>query len=249
MKRRLSSTLMIGFVLSIHPARAALCPAPEGASPGLASIDVDTRLAFLQSGMRHAAQQSRIWAWSTVAALLAVETLQVLGAASAPDRGDRIDLWVGSGALLFSLGQMAFVPPLVTLDQWTVDKHVERATPNNDRCALLAEAERFLVRDALSETRATGNVMHAVTLLFNIGVGLLLGVGFNRWGSAAFNTFFGAAVGELQIVTQPTESIDLLARYQSGNLKSEKEEKSALRWRLAPSLSRDAWGVAATLAF
>jgi hypothetical protein len=245
MKRPVLALLLLS--LSVRPAGARECPLPDGAASSLATIDAEARLAFLQRGMRKAARQSRIWAWSSVAALSAVGNFQVLGATHVPDPGDRIDLWVGAASLLFSIAQIAVVPPLVTIDQWKIDRMVARARPDADRCALLAEAERLLVRDARGETIATGPAMHVATLLFNIGTGLVLGIAFNRWESGALNIFLGAALGELQIVTEPTDSVTLLERYRAGDLAPRKDEKARLQWRLLPSVARGqaglSWGV------
>ena len=238
--------LFMGFWRSAH---ANPCPVIEGGNASLATVDGAVRLEFLRSRMRFAARQSRIWAWSSAGVLLAVGNFQILGATHVPDPGDRIDLSVGVASLGFSLLQLAVVPPRIMFDQWTLDRHVARAPPNADRCALLAEAERFLVRDARSEVIGRSPAMHAVTLLFNIGVGLLLGIGFDRWTSAAVNMFLGSGLGELQILTEPTESVALLDRYRAGDLGPRKQAQTGVHWQLAPSLERQGLGLAFALSY
>ena len=240
---------LLVLLLAAAPALGAECPLPPGAAPALGAADGEARLRFLQHGMRHAARKARIWAWSSAGVLLAVANFQLLGALHVPDRGDRIDLWVGAASVGFSLVQMAAVPPLVTIDQWRLDSRVAHAPPGADRCALLAQAERFLVRDARSEEQATGFAMQAVTVLFNIGTGVVLGLGFQRWDSAASNIFLGVALGELQILSQPTESVKLLERYREGDLTPPKSEKASLSWRLLPMAARDHWGLSVAAAY
>ena len=235
---------LVVLAAATAPAHSTECALPEGAAPSLAAADADARLHFLQHGMRHAAHQARVWAWSSAGALAFAAGFQLLGATHVPDAGDRVDLYVGAASVGFSLAQLAIFFPRVTIDQWTLDRHVARAAPGADRCALVAEAEYFLMRDARSELIATGSAMQAATFLFNIGTGLLLGIAFDRWHSAAINMFVGAALGELQIVTQPTDSVELLRRYRAGSLAPSKNERAALHWRLAPTASRDSFGVA-----
>jgi hypothetical protein len=248
--RRLEAASVLCAVLVSSAVRATECPLPPGAAPQLASADAEARLKFIQKGMRHAARKARIWAWSGAAVLVAVGSFQLTGAIKVPDRGSRIDLWAGAASILFSLAQMAAVPPLVTIDQWTVDRHVRQAGPDGDRCLLLAEAERLLVRDARSEEQATGLGMQAATLIFNFGTGMVLGMAYHRWDSAASNIVIGTALGELQILTQPTESVTLLQRYRAGDLSAtKKSERAPLRWALVPSLGRDRVGLSLGLAF
>ena len=241
--------VLLALVLS-SSSRATECPLPPGAAPALAAADAETRLKFIQKGMRRAAHKARIWAWSGAGALVAVGSFQLTGAIKVPNRGDRIDLWAGAASIFFSVAQMAAVPPLVTIDQWTVDRHVRKAGPDGDRCRLLDEAERLLVRDARSEEQGTGLGMQVATLVFNFGTGLVLGFGYNRWDSAASNIVIGTALGELQILTQPTESVTLLQRYRAGDLSApKKSEGAAVRWALVPSLGRDRAALSVALSF
>jgi hypothetical protein len=217
---RLLALVLFAAVVALAPARARAtgCAVPDGAAASLAGVDGEARLRFLQAGMRRAAHRSRLWAWSSAGALSFAAGFQLLGATHVPDPGDRVDLYVGAASIGFSLAQLAIFYPRVTVDQWTLDRHVARAGRAADRCALVAEAEYFVRRDARNEELATGAAMQAVTFLFNIGTGLVLGIAFDRWHSAAINLFVGSALGELQIVTQPTDAVDLWRRYRAGAL-------------------------------
>ena len=237
------AALVVLALTAAATAHAVECAPPDGAASSLATVDADVRLRFLQHGMRHAARQARIWAWSSAGALGFAAGFQLLGATHVPDTGDQVDLYVGAASIGFSLAQLAIFFPRVTIDQWTLDRHVAHAGAATDRCALVAEAEYFLVRDARSEAIATGPTMQAATFLFNIGTGLVLGIAFDRWHSAAINMFVGAALGELQIVTQPTDSIELLRRYRAGELTPRKSERASSQWRVTPTVSRDGFGL------
>ncbi len=238
--------ISLALVLAAVPARAADCPVPEGFAPSLALVDGADRLRFLRYGMRHAAHESRVWAWSTVGVQLLAGNVQLLGATHSDDPGQRIDLWFGVGAVGFSLLQIAAVPPLVTIDQLVVEK---RSAREGSTCAVLADAERRLERDAWSERRGTGPAMHVATILVNVAAALALGILFDRWTSAEINLFAGTAVGELQVLTEPTLSVDLFERYRAGDLTPRKGERTALRWRVAPMVRSDGGGLGFALGF
>lgn len=89
-----------------------------------------------------------------------------------------------------------------------------RATP----CAELARMEETFVRLADGDRMRTAWYMHAVNVTFNVGMGLILGLGYDRWGPAAVQMAGGSAIGELLILTRPTASVGALERYRAGEL-------------------------------
>jgi hypothetical protein len=231
----------LGVVLLLAaPSFAELCPTDI---PALQNVDAETRIQFLRAGMKRSAHKSRVWAWSSAGVLSAVLQFQIMAAANSPKRGDQIDLAVGAVATAFSIGQIAAVPPLVMFDQFKLEK---LAKHSRDRCFVLREAERWLIRDAHSEELGTGPGMHAAAMLFNIGIGAVF-FAFDRYDSAAINVLLGAALSELQILTQPTDSVKLLERYRAGDLSLRKGEK--LLPVIVPTARRDGAGLMLALPF
>src|SRR5205085_52841 len=94
------------------------------------------------------------------------------------------------------------VPELAKVDAQVRLRH---APPGTDVCALLADAEGLLVRDVKSAAFGKSALTHAGNFLFNIGVGLVLGVAFHHWTQAAIQSLAGIAVGEVMIISQPAE--------------------------------------------
>jgi len=91
-------------------------------------------------------------------------------------------------------------------------------SPTDDVCALLADAESKLVRDAQNQSDGQRWWLHVGNVVLNTGVGLFLGLGYHHWTAGAFNAVFGSAIGEAIILTQPTSTIDDLRTYQAGTL-------------------------------
>ena len=63
---------------------------------------------------------------------------------------------------------------------------------------------------------STSWIAHVVNVLFNVGVGLILGLGYDRWQTAGLNGAVGIAVGEATVLTTPTGMIDGWDRYRFG---------------------------------
>jgi hypothetical protein len=58
--------------------------------------------------------------------------------------------------------------------------------------------------------------VHLGNVLFNVGLGLFLGLGYHHWEAGAINAGVGIAVGEALILTRPTAAIDDLDAYRLG---------------------------------
>jgi len=77
-------------------------------------------------------------------------------------------------------------------------------SPHSEACpARLVESEKRLVDGADNEKSARSPLFHVANGLFNIGVGLVLGLGYGHWTSGAVNAGLGFLVGEAQILTTP----------------------------------------------
>jgi hypothetical protein len=154
-----------------------------------------------------------------------------------PSRAGRIDGFIGAGSAAIGIAAMQLMPLKVIGDE----RRLRAAGPGTDRCALLAEAERLLERDARSEAFGTSPLMQAGSLVFNVGLAVVLGAGFHHFRTAGITLGVGAVVGELEIATQPTHSIDALRRYRAGLL--EHTEKPARSWTIVPSVGAGEYGL------
>jgi hypothetical protein len=133
----------------------------------------------------------------------------------------RVD-WYAS-AISAGIGVLPFLlmPPRAIGDS----NHLQRerqlapATPTPQQlCPLLADAEARLTRGAEEQRQQQAWWVHAANLGFNLGVFLVLGLGYGHWTAGAINGGAGAVVGEAIILTRPTSSIDDLRSYRAGEL-------------------------------
>jgi Tfp pilus assembly protein PilN len=106
-----------------------------------------------------------------------------------------------------------------------------------DRCALVAEAEQWLLASARAEERGRSWVKHTAVVSLNVVAGLVLGLGFDRWPQAALTASTGILVGEIMILTQPMHSVEALRRYREGHLGNESALASRQDWVIAPAMS------------
>jgi hypothetical protein len=208
--------LAVGALLAATPAPALAeeCAPIEGGSSVLEHIDANQRLAFIRERLAADARRARIWSWTWGAAYGAIAgTYYVLSGVESG--GDRVNDLVNAAAASVGLAVLVILPLNVMHDQTWLEKRLARA-PNDHVCAKLADAERLLIRDAESEAFGKSPLVHVGNIAFNLGLGLLLGVGYGHWNEAAQAWFVGAAVGELQIVTQPVDAVYDLRRYRFG---------------------------------
>jgi len=189
-----------------------------GGSAALDDLDGEARLAFIEERLAHEARRARVWAWSWAGAYSGLVVANGIRIGFATNRDDLIDTTLATAASSIGLIALAALPLKVMRDQRALDALVAAAPADGDRCALLAEAERLLLRDAASEALGKSFVVHAGSFVFNVGLGLLLGAGFGHWTQGTIVSFTGIAVGELQTATQPAGAIDSLSRYRSGQL-------------------------------
>jgi hypothetical protein len=82
-------------------------------------------------------------------------------------------------------------------------------------------------------------------VLVNVAAGLVLGLGYDRWGQAALTAGSGIVIGEIAIWTQPTRSVDAWRRYQAGEL----APTAALDWTLTPTAVPGGVGVSFAISF
>jgi hypothetical protein len=195
------------------------CRAPEGATHALAATDGRLRLEWIDQRLSHEAHRMSYWnyGWaigigaSGVGSLIPVPFV---------DPDDRVDYY--TGAVLAGLGVLPFLlaPPDVIHDGRELHAMLAASPPGTDAevCAMLGDAERRLLDDAHNEHLMSGWWAHAANVAINTGAFLFLGLGYHHWLSATITGASGVVIGEAVIFTQPTGSIDALARYQRGDL-------------------------------
>ena len=215
---RCAAAVALGaLVVAVPSARAradASCPDGAGGSPRLATIDPELRLHFIDEHLARTAHRAQIWTWgwgigigvATVGNLIPLAFV-------APE--NRIDWYVGT--TIVGIVPLLIAPLDVVGDSRALRGRLAARAPTDDVCALLADAEVKLVRDAQNQSDGQRWWLHVGNVVLNTGVGLVLGLGYHHWTAGAFNAIFGSAIGEAIILTQPTSSIGDLQTYRSGS--------------------------------
>ena len=167
-------------------ARADQCP-PDAA----------TRLAFIEQGMGDAAHAAKVWAYSWGALWTTATVGQGVLAFVSPSHSDRVDFGVGAFASAVGL-----VPTLLFQPRIIADERALR-TFHGNTCERLVQAETLLDDSVKNEQTNTGLLSHVGNVLFNVGVGMILGVGYGHWQAAGLSMATGIPTGEIMIFTQP----------------------------------------------
>jgi hypothetical protein len=230
------------------PAHATDCQAIAGGTPALASIPAETRIAWIDRKLRLEAHNARLWSGLWGAGYGGITVTQTALALTQSDSGSRAENIVGAVASFIGVLAVVILPPSVERDQSWWEKHKLHLSPTEDPCATLATAERLLVRGADSEEFGIGPLVHIGNFAINIAAGLVLGIGFNRWSAFAYVGLVGIAVGEIQVVTQPTAMIDALRLYKNGTL-GDGKQALRLHWGLMPWAQRDGAGASFSFTF
>lgn len=203
--------VVLCLLAGVRPAFCGTCPVPEGAAAALSARDVEARRLFLGQAVASEASAARSWllGWGLGHGALLSGNLVLAEVGDRSARPDRIVAAsaAGVGLLATQLGRHGAL---------RASRQLEALAGTS--CAALAEAEAAFVQLAEDDRRTTAWYMHAVNVAFNVGMGLILGLGYDRWGPAALQMGVGSAVGEALILTRPTAAIDALARYRAGEL-------------------------------
>ena len=247
LREMLARRLVLLLLLFAGEARAGECASIAGGGAQLGRIDALVRLRFVRDRMRDAAHKMRIWAW-TFAGLYSTLTVGNLALMAGTDRHGQIDDGIGAAASFVGVLTMAILPPAIIADDYWLERHLRRAPPGTDPCALLADAERLFLSDAKSAAFGKSAMIHAGNFVFNIGVGLLLGLGFGHWDQAMIQGLVGVAVGEAMIFTQPADLITDLRRYRAANLGLPPTWRP-LAWGVTPLLGDHRAGLTVGLTF
>lgn len=169
-----------------------ICATPAA---GLDGVDTE-RLSLLREAERQEAVRATIWRWSWGGAYAALTVGQAIAIPFLHDPGDRIDFLIG--AISAGLGTIFTV--VLPLD---VIAHAPKMRDLPATEEGLADGEKLLIADAADESFAVSWVMHLGNVLFNVAIGAVLGLGWQRWTSGVINAVVGTAVGEVMIFTTP----------------------------------------------
>ncbi len=198
---------------------ATHCRPIAGGSDALADIDAETRLAWLDRRLNSGAARARTWAWTWRAGYTGVVIVESALAATAHDTPTRAADIVGATSSAIGVLANVILPLKVMGDQsWWARHYANERARGSDVCSLLNTAELLFIRDADSEEFGVGPLVHVGNFLINIGGGLILGLGYNKWSAFAYTSLVGIVVGEIQVATQPTDVVEDLRLYRRGEL-------------------------------
>lgn len=236
----IAAALLFG-ALSWRPASSwgAGCPSSSeitgGAASPLDGVAPSARLSFIRENLRQGAMPARTWSWGWGLGLSATAVAQFGLAAFVDDRGQRAELVLGGAKSVLGLFPILVTPLTVIRDSRRLDERVAGASSSpSDDCTVLADAERMLVAAAWRESFGKSWIQHLGVFVVNLGAGLALGLGYDRWVTGALGAAVGIAVGETIIYTQPRHSVKTLARYRTGALTG--PTTTAGSWLLLPTL-------------
>jgi len=225
--RRAPALLAVGLALAAPAAAAraescapvpALAAANAGRAAPVAALDPEVRLRFIDAELARSAGRARLWTW-TWGIALGVGTLANLAPLPFVEPDARVDWYTGAVTTGVGIVPLLIAPLEVVADSRELRSRIAAGgQADGGVCALLADAETRLVRDAQNQADGRRWWLHAGNVVLNAGVGLFLIVGFHHWTAGIFNAVSGAAIGEVIILTQPTGAIDSLRRYREGAL-------------------------------
>jgi hypothetical protein len=184
-----------------------------------AGDDCAARLAWIDARLARTGHRARVWSWSWGLGLgaLTVGSLALVPFVADEERPD----WYVSG-FTSAVGILPLmIAPLEVMHDAT-DLHARLAVlpADADRCALVADAERRLARDAEGEAAGRAWWNHALNVAVNGGAGLFLGLAYDRWQSGLVTAVVGTAIGEAMIFTQPVDSVEDERAYRAGAISS-----------------------------
>lgn len=192
------------------------CAVPEGATPtGIASQGPEARLRFLSKLLEEEGKAAERWTlgWGGLYGTMVVAQLAVMPLFA---KEEWPDWYWGAGSALVGVA-FAVIDPLEVLHAGAPYARKAEQVTAEDTCQVLLEGERLLREGAEHEAAGTQWYLHAGNVAFNAGLGLVLGLGYQRWTSALINFLVGTAIGELTFFTSPNRLISGRERYLKGD--------------------------------
>jgi hypothetical protein len=218
--------------LTARGARADVCPAPDDA-PGVGKVDAQVRLDFLAHAFDREVSDIDAWSWGWGSVYVAGTIVQAVALVPTTDHGKRIDLEVGAISTTVGALSLTVLPLQLTLPLRSARSHWGDA----DKCAVLARAEHTLASVEKDQALANSIVGHIGNVAVNLGIALILGVGYHQWSSAAISGGVGVAIGEANAFTQPHHLHDVLMRYRTGRFDGPDAPPLSVAWSVAPVVS------------
>lgn len=184
------------------------CPSVLHPDRRVSEEEAGARVERITAALAEDAADAELWTGAWLLAYTAITAGQLGALVALDDPGERTDLYVGIAG---SFGALAGIPlfPLAVLEDGRL-----LAAYDADLCRGLAVAERTLERDAENEATGVAWFVHVANVAVNVALGLLLGLGYDRWLSGAISAASGTAIGEIMLFTQPTGAIDALDEMQ-----------------------------------
>lgn len=190
------------------------CPVPAGSSPVVGEKSAQARLSYLRARLPPAQGNAKRWFWGWLGTYSALTVAQgamipAFQGQAQRQRGLAINAAsAGLGALF-----LASSPPRIL----GLNQRVGRTEREGQGvCFTLSYLESELARAARKERFGTSWVMHGGNVLFNAGVGLVLGLAWGYWEYAFLTRMAGVLVGETLIWTRPTDADQILRDYRTG---------------------------------
>jgi hypothetical protein len=228
------------LLLAETSAQAQVCPgAPDGGTKA--------RLAYLAWAFDREIQNVDTWSFTWGTIYVGAAGAQGAAAGLTTNAATRTDLEVGVIAAAFGAVSLYGLPLKLTLPLRSVRRHWKEG----DECAALARAEATLLSVEKDQRLANGPVAHIGNVLVNVGLGLILGLGYGHWTSAGISFGVGVVVGEANAFTQPHQLTDVLAHYRRGQLDNRPLTRAIppLSWSLVPLKTKEVTGAALQVAW
>ncbi len=225
---------LLALALALHTARARA----DERTPA----EVDARYSAIESALARGESRSRLW-WNGWALGYGGLTVAQGGIALfAKDKGTRVDAVVGgAGSLLGFAGVLTTSRAAFTARDTLAE--MDASTPEA-RALRLRKAEELLEEAADAERLQKSIWAHLATTTVNLTGTFVLWIGYKRYQSGWLNLLASTAVGELQIITAPTDAVDAWDDYRAGRLRKRSSAPRAA-WSVAPV----PWGLELSASF
>jgi hypothetical protein len=206
---------VLALLVLALPAFAQRCaPPPELDGAGVASRTDQLRLDFL--ARIAGAEASKLGTWKLVwgAAFGALVVGQLAGRPIFPAETGTDYYW-GAAYSAVGFASTLLAPPEVFVRGPAFAAAAANAT-DEDRCALITEGEQLFREGAATEAFGAHWYIHALNVAVNVSLGLIIGLGYHRWGTAALDLGVGLALSETMLFTKPTGLVSGWEEYTRG---------------------------------